>query len=78
MIKLLIPLILIVLAIILARRYVNAAPVNELKSRKIDVLLVFLTIGFLILTLLHRMHWLGVTAPILIMIIRKLVNLWRQ
>jgi len=74
MIRLLIPLILIVLAIVLARRYVNAAPADKQKSRKIDVLLIAATIVLLILTLLHRMHWLGTLVPTVIMAGRKIAE----
>jgi DnaJ homolog subfamily C member 19 len=75
MIRFLIPVILIVLAVVLARRYINAAPADKQKSRKIDVLLIALTLVLLAMTLLHRMHWLGVTVPALIMAGRKFVDL---
>lgn len=73
MIRFLIPVILVVLAVILARRYIYAAPADKQKSRKIDVLLVVALIALVILTLLHRMHWLGVTLPVLIMAGRKVI-----
>ena len=72
MIRLLIPIILVVLAFILARRYIYTAPIEQQRSRKITVILIALTVGLLILVLLHRMHWLGPIAPALILAGRKL------
>jgi hypothetical protein len=75
MIRFLIPVILLLLTVVLARRYINAAPADKQKSRKIDVLLIALTLVLLVLTLIQRMHWLGITIPVLIMAGRKLVKL---
>lgn len=75
MIRFLIPLILIALAVVLARRYIHNAPPDKQKSRKIDVLLVALTLVLLILTLMHRMHWLGAVATTLLIVGRKLLAL---
>jgi len=72
MIRLLIPIILVILAIVLARRYILGGPIEEKNSRKITVLLIALTIGLLILTLFHRMHWLGAIVPALILAGRRL------
>lgn len=72
MIRFLIPIILIVLTIVLARRYILSAPIEQQKSRKITVLLLALTIGLLILTLFHRMHWLAATVPALVLVGRKI------
>jgi len=60
------------LAFVLTMRYINAAPAEKKGSRKITALLVALTVVFIILVLLHRMHWLGPIAPALVLAGRKL------
>jgi len=72
MIRFLFLFALAVLAFVLALRYINAAPAEQKGSRKITVLLIALTIVFIILVLLHRMHWLGPIAPALVLAGRKL------
>jgi hypothetical protein len=74
MIRLLFPLLLLILAIVLARRYIAAATPEQKNSRKITVLLVAMSIVLLILTLEHRMHWLAATVPPVILTVRKIFS----
>ena len=74
MIRLLLPLILVILALVLAQRYIVSAPPEAKPSRKITVLLVGLFIVLLILTILHRMHWLAAIVPAVILFLRKVFS----
>lgn len=60
MIRLLIPLILLVMAYIMARRYLASSNSPEQKkARKITVALVIFAVVMIVLAIFHRMHWVG-------------------
>lgn len=62
MIRILIPLVLLVIVIVLARRHLDNAPPGLKKTRQVNIAIGALAIILIILTLLQRMHWV---APLL-------------
>lgn len=79
MIRLLIPLILLVIAVILAKRYLENAPPDLKKQRQLNLAIGALTIMLLILSLLHRMHWIAPLLSVVILAVRLLMqNLSKQ
>jgi len=83
MIRLLIPLILLVIAFVMARRYIAGSSTPEQKkSRKITLALVIFAVVMVVLTLFHRMHWVGaliaVFAPIGRILITSAIDHFRK
>lgn len=59
MIRILLPLALLVVIAILARRYLNNSPPHMKKARQLNLVIAGITVILVVLTLLHRMHWIG-------------------
>lgn len=83
MIRFLIPLILLVIAVVMARRYIaNSASPEQKKSRKITLALMLFAAVMIVLALFHRMHWVGAViaalAPIGRILITSALDHFRQ
>jgi len=73
MIRLLIPIILVVLAIVLARRYINKGPSEERNSRQTNIILLAIVILLLAITFVRHVLWLGALVSGIIVVTRKLM-----
>jgi len=83
MIRLLIPLLLLVIAFVMARRYIAGSSTPEQKkSRKITLALVIFAVVMIVLAIFHRMHWVGALlaalAPLARMILAWATDYWRK
>jgi len=74
MIRLLIPIILIALAIVLARRYINNGPGEERGSRQTNIILLVIIILLLAITFVRHVLWLGALVSGVIVVARKLMT----
>lgn len=79
MIRFLFPLIILVLLVVLARRYIAAANhPGEKHYRKISVALWVFAAIMVLLTLLHRMHWSGALLAVVLPLLRALLHRYRN
>lgn len=83
MIRLLIPLILLVIAFVMARRYIaSSKSLEQKKSRKITLALGVFAIVMVVLALFHRMHWVGAVlatlAPLARIILTSALDHFRK
>jgi len=82
MIKILVPVLLLVLAALTARRYLKNAPEGEERSRQITVVLVAFAIVMMVLALTGRLYWVGAAlaalAPIAKILFTMAVGVYRR
>jgi len=59
MLRFLFPFLLLVIIVVLAKRFIESAPAAEKASRITTVILVALAIAMTILAIFHRVHWVA-------------------
>ncbi len=70
LIRFLIPALLLGIILVLAKRYVESAPADERRARKITLALGVFALAVIVLTLLHRMHWIAAAIAVLVVALR--------
>jgi DnaJ family protein C protein 19 len=74
MIKILVPLLLLVIGFVLARRYIaNSQSAKQKKSRQITLALGVFALVMIVLAMTGRMHWVGAALATLAPFLRSLV-----